>query len=210
MDSCDQLTPEQLLAEARRGCRESLGVLLEQYRHYLHLAARMQLGWRWRERVRPSDLVQETFLQASRHFGDFAGRSEREWRGWLRMILRRRLLRQVHKQLLPGAIGVPREMPLKPDAAGSDGSSTGAGGEPIHPGSSPSAPVRRRELADLMAERLARLAAPYRDVLVLRNLEGLSFAEVARRMGRSIGAVRVLWLRALDKLRRQGFPEDLA
>jgi RNA polymerase sigma-70 factor (ECF subfamily) len=209
MDSGNKPRPEQLLAEARQGRRDSLGALLEQYRRYLHLAARMQLGWRWRDRIQPSDLVQETFLQASRHFHAFAGQSEREWRGWLRTILRRRLLRQVHRQRLPGAPGVPRELPLAAEAAGSDAGPTRRPAEPVHPGSSPSAPARRRELADLLAERLARLPAPYRDVLVLRNLEGLPFPEVARRMGRSPGAVRVLWLRALDRLRQEQFSEDL-
>ena len=53
-----------------------------------------------------------------------------------------------------------------------------------------------------MADRLAGLPAHYRDVIVLRNLEGLSFDEVARRMGRTPGAVRLLWLRALDRLRQ--------
>ena len=62
--------------------------------------------------------------------------------------------------------------------------------------------AQRRELADLLAGQLARLPAAYREVLVLRNLEGLAFGEVARRMGRSAGAVRVLWLRALEHLRR--------
>jgi RNA polymerase sigma-70 factor (ECF subfamily) len=46
-------------------------------------------------------------------------------------------------------------------------------------------------------------------VLRLRNLEGLPFEEVARRMGRTPGAVRVLWLRALDRLRRELKKEDL-
>ena len=73
----------------------------------------------------------------------------------------------------------------------------------MSPGSSPSAPARRREVAAEVAKRLEGLPAPLRDVLVLRNLEGLPFAEVARRMGRSPGAVRVLWLRALERLRQQ-------
>jgi RNA polymerase sigma-70 factor (ECF subfamily) len=43
----------------------------------------------------------------------------------------------------------------------------------------------------------------------LRNLEGLSFEEVARRMGRTSGAIRALWLRALDRLRQLLKKEDL-
>jgi DNA-directed RNA polymerase specialized sigma24 family protein len=37
----------------------------------------------------------------------------------------------------------------------------------------------------------------------MRNLEGLSHEEVAARMGRAVGAVRMLWLRALSRLRRE-------
>ncbi len=49
---------------------------------------------------------------------------------------------------------------------------------------------------------MEKLPADYRDVLVLRHLEGLPFADVAKRMGRSPGAVRMLWLRALELLRK--------
>ena len=49
----------------------------------------------------------------------------------------------------------------------------------IAPQSSPSQQAARRERADLLAEALETLPAAYREVIVLRNLEGLSFAEVA-------------------------------
>ena len=67
--------------------------------------------------------------------------------------------------------------------------------------SSPSKHAQRRELSALIADQLARLSAAHRDVIVYRNLEGLAFDEVARRMQRTPGAVRVLWLRALEELR---------
>ena len=79
----------------------------------------------------------------------------------------------------------------------------------VHHGSSPSAQAQRRELVALVADQLARLPAPYRDVIVLRNLEGLPFNEVARRMSRTPGAVRVLWLRALERLRHMNPGEGL-
>ena len=53
------------------------------------------------------------------------------------------------------------------------------------PGSSPSAQVQRRERAAIVADQLARLPANYREVIVLRNLEGLAFEEVGRRMQRT-------------------------
>jgi RNA polymerase sigma-70 factor (ECF subfamily) len=62
--------------------------------------------------------------------------------------------------------------------------------------------MHQRERAAVLADQLARLRPQYRDVLVLRHLEELPFEEVARRMERSPGAVRMLWLRAIDELRR--------
>jgi RNA polymerase sigma-70 factor (ECF subfamily) len=61
--------------------------------------------------------------------------------------------------------------------------------------------VQQREEAVVLADRLAQLAEDYRDVLVLRNLQGLQFDEIAQRIGRSVGATRMLWLRAIEKLR---------
>ncbi len=59
----------------------------------------------------------------------------------------------------------------------------------------------RRERAVVLADTLADLSDDFREVIVLRNLMHLKFDEVAIRMGRSPVAARVLWTRALDKLR---------
>jgi RNA polymerase sigma-70 factor (ECF subfamily) len=79
----------------------------------------------------------------------------------------------------------------------------------VSPWSSPSDQAQRRELAAILADQLARLKPEYREVIVLRNLEGLAFEEVARRMGRTAGSVRMLWLRALDRLKQLLEKEDL-
>jgi RNA polymerase sigma-70 factor (ECF subfamily) len=68
-------------------------------------------------------------------------------------------------------------------------------------GLSPSSAMRERERSLAIAEELARLKPEYRDVIVLRNLEGLSFDEIGRRMNRRTGTVRMLWLRAMEKLK---------
>jgi RNA polymerase sigma-70 factor, ECF subfamily len=53
-----------------------------------------------------------------------------------------------------------------------------------------------------LADALDRLPDDYREVLILRHLEELSFPDVARRMGRSLDSVKNLWTRALARLRR--------
>ena len=50
---------------------------------------------------------------------------------------------------------------------------------------------------------MARLPADYAEVILLRNIEGLSHDEIALRMGRGSGAVRMLWVRALARLRQE-------
>jgi RNA polymerase sigma-70 factor (ECF subfamily) len=209
MCSTARQDPEQLLAEARRGSGESLGALLELYRNYLHLLARTQIDMHLQSRCNPSDLVQETFLQACHHFDQFRGQTPNELLGWLRSIFVHNLARVVEKQLVAQKRNARREVSLEKYHELLHRSSAHFEAALVSQCSSPSRQAERRELAALVADQLARLPAHYREVIVLRNLEGLSFDEVARRMGRSAGAVRILWLRALEQLRQMPLEENL-
>ena len=55
----------------------------------------------------------------------------------------------------------------------------------------------------MLANHLAELPSDYRKVLILRHCEGLPFKDIAKRMGRSTGAIRMLWLRAIGQIREQ-------
>ena len=68
--------------------------------------------------------------------------------------------------------------------------------------STPSQHVSKREQAVLLADALANLPEDYREVIILRHLEALPFAQVAERMGRSEDSVQKLWVRSLAALRR--------
>src|SRR5262249_8472883 len=89
--------PEQLLSRARSGDGVALGSLLELYRGYLALLARLQIGRRLQGKADPSDLVQETFLRVHQHFAQFRGASEGELMRWLRQILASRLEKLVRR-----------------------------------------------------------------------------------------------------------------
>ena len=69
------MTPDLgvLLQSARAGEGAALGRLLEPYRNYLTLLARLQVGRRLQGKVDASDLVQETFMEAHRDFDRFRG-----------------------------------------------------------------------------------------------------------------------------------------
>ena len=81
------------------------------------------------------------------------------------------------------------------------GSSQALGRLLADPGASPSASAQRREMSVVLADALAELTAEYREVLLLHSIEELEWEEVARIMGRSPAAVRMLWTRALKHLR---------
>jgi RNA polymerase sigma-70 factor (ECF subfamily) len=71
------------------------------------------------------------------------------------------------------------------------------------PGSTPSVHFDHLERELRLAEALARLPDDYRQVILLRNFEGLAHEEVAQRMKRGTGAVRMVWVRALARLRAE-------
>lgn len=179
-----------------------LGKLLQVYRNYLTVLASTQLDARLRRRVSPSDLVQEAMLGAYRDFPQFAGNSERELLAWLRQILIHCLHHAYETHFLARRRDVRCEVSLDDVQRALDQSAAGLAQFVADRGPSPSAPARQREFAVAIADLLARLRPEYRDVIVLRNLQGLPFEEVALRMDRKPGAVRMLWLRAIEQFRQ--------
>jgi RNA polymerase sigma-70 factor (ECF subfamily) len=190
--------PEQLLCLARMEDSRALGELLELYRGYLSLLARLQVGRRLQGKVDASDVVQETFLHAYRHFPQFHGTTEAELVGWLRQILAGRLAKLLRHYLGTRRRDVRLERELQAEL---DQSSQMLNQGLLYPGSSPSQQAAHREQAVLLSEALRRLPADYREVLILRHLEGLPFPDLARRMDRSLDSVKNLWTRALARLR---------
>src|SRR5262245_62001455 len=79
---------EKWVMQAREGNREALGDLLDLCRRYLLLLAQQELSPVVSAKVAPSDIVQETLMEAGRDFLDFRGATEKELHGWLRRILR--------------------------------------------------------------------------------------------------------------------------
>ncbi len=193
------LNPGHLLREAREGADEARGALLESYRVYLDLLARVEIGRRLRKKVDASDVVQETFLEAHRNFGTFRGSSEAEFVAWLRSILAARIANLVRHFVGTQARDVRREEGLQIDL---DQSSRALDRGLVALQSTPSQQVARREQGVLLAAALARLPDEYREVVVLRHLEELPFPEVAARMGRTVDSVQKLWVRALARLRQ--------
>jgi RNA polymerase sigma-70 factor (ECF subfamily) len=189
---------ERLLGAARAGDADALGRLLDGYRNYLLLLARLQLSRSLRGKADPADVVQETFLKAHRDFGQFRGATEPELMGWLRRILATTVANLVRHYR--GTQG--RDVRLERSVADElDRSSRALDGGLVARLSSPSERAARREQAVLLADALESLPPAYGEVIILRHLEELSFPEIARRLGRSLDSVKKLWIRGLAHLR---------
>ena len=205
LSSARKTSIRKLICEIRNGGTDQLGPLLDSYRNYLLLLAATQIDEKLRVRVSPSDLVQETMLGACREFAQFRGCEERELLAWLRQILINRLHAVVQQHVFAAKRDVRRELSFDEIGAGPPKSAANVGADAclVDRGPSPVTSAIRRENAMALADRLARMPPSYREVIVLRNLQGLSSEEVGTRLSRTNAAVRMLWLRAIKQLREQ-------
>ncbi|TWU48353.1 sigma-70 family RNA polymerase sigma factor [Rubripirellula reticaptiva] len=199
--SSDDVEFLPLLKQARAGNREALGQLLQWYGNYLTILATTQLDRRLRRRLNPSDIVQEAMLAAHKDFEDFRGNSQGELLCWLRTILIHTLHRSFKTHLRVEKRDIRREVSLESVSNRLEQSACNLAALLPGGGPSPSAPMQARERAVFLADQLSKLKPSYREVIVFRVLQGLSFDEIAERMDRKSGAVRMLWLRALESFK---------
>ncbi len=190
----------QLLSAQRHGDEAARAAVLEPFQPWLRLLARLQIDGEFQGKFDPSDIAQQTLLEAYRDLPKFRGQSEPELLAWLRQILAHVLGHEVRRHRGTQQRDMGREVSLEQSLAQS---SLRLGAILANDGPSPSQQAVAREQEVRLAEVLARLPEEYRDVIVLRNLEELPHEEIARRMRRSVGAVRMLWVRALAMLRSE-------
>ncbi|MBI3861935.1 MAG: sigma-70 family RNA polymerase sigma factor [Planctomycetia bacterium] len=168
----------------------------EKYRSYLLLLARLQLDKRWHARIDPSDLVQQTLLDAHARWHQL-GTENAELAAWLRKALANNLADAL-RNLRRAKRDVAREQSL--DVA-LDASSARLANFLAGDQSSPSQQASRNEDLLLLADALTQLPELQREAIVLHHLQGRSLSETAARLDRSDTATAGLLHRGLKKLR---------
>jgi RNA polymerase sigma-70 factor (ECF subfamily) len=204
-------------ARARKKCRRALNssahggyslrgafmehegdaLAVERFRDYLLLLARAQLGDRLRGKLEPSDVVQQTLLDAHRQRARFRGTTSAEMAGWLRRMLACNLadaVRALHRDRRDAT----RERSLE---AALDESSARVEAWLAAEQSSPSEQAQRGEDLLRLTEALTTLPEAQREALLLHYWEGLTLAETAARLQRSVASVAGLLQRGLKALR---------
>ena len=170
---------------------------LLQHEHRLSVLARLEINRRFGGKFDPSDVVQQTLMEAWQGWERMQARDEPQRIAWLRQILAHQLARFVRHHQGTQKRDVGRELSIDQSL---DQSARRLDAFLVAHDPSPSQIVSAQEQLDRLAQVLEELPEDYRQVILLRNLEELSHAEVAERMGRSEAAVRMLWIRALAAL----------
>lgn len=181
---------EDLLRRAREGSREALGLLFGGCGERLLALIRLRLGPALRQRVESRDVLQATFLKALLHVEGFRGEKRESLMAWLARIAQNEIRdqaafhgqkrREVAQTL---AVGGAQELDRLAATLRSETSR-----------------IALDERSARLVEALEELTAEHREVILLRELEELPFAEVAERMRRSPDACRMLLARAMAAL----------
>ena len=141
-----------------------------------------------REQTSAEDLVQETYLRAVRAFGNLVPNSN--LKGWLFVIMRNAWLNQIrHSQ------SGPRFVELETGEAGVSSRSDGHRDDPYV------VYMRKLERKQIQTA-IERLPDHYREIIVLRDIEGFSYQEIATMLSCPAGTVMSRLGRAREKLRR--------
>ncbi|MBL8870543.1 MAG: sigma-70 family RNA polymerase sigma factor [Planctomycetaceae bacterium] len=191
----------QVLKKALEGHASELEELLSMYRGYLLALAVARMDPRLRPRCDASDIVQDTMLEAFRDFRQFRGQQESEFLGWIRQILAHNLACAVKQHVLVEKRDIRKEVETPMQLAANESRLEMHENWFVDSAASPSSIVQKQEQLQSVLDRISKLPSHYRDVLLLRHIEELSFEEVAQRLGKTSGAVRMIWLRALESLR---------
>ncbi len=168
-------------------------------RPWLMRIAERELPAELRGKIDPSDVVQQTLLDAWRGESGFRGSSHPQRLAWLRVILRRVVLQHRRGLLQTAKRGAGAQRAVADAMAHTSLriEELAVGKEPA-----PDEVVDNAEQSLLVAEAIEKLPEDYRRVIELRHFHGHSHASVAAEIGRSAAATRMLWVRALVELRR--------
>ena len=179
------------------GSQENAVEELGRFRSYLRFLARVQLDRRLQAKVDPSDIVQQSLLQAHQAREQFRGATDAERAAWLRQILSRTLahaLRDFQREKRD----VAREVSL---SQAMDASSARLERWLQADQSHPDQRAERNERMLLVSDALERLPPDQRDAIILRYWQGLPLQDIGDELHRSPRAIAGLLQRGLKTLR---------
>jgi RNA polymerase sigma-70 factor, ECF subfamily len=198
--SSPELDTEELLARAGQGDASARGQLLVRHRRRLRGMVEVRMDARLTARVDPSDLVQETLVEAHRRLDAYLRNRPLPFYPWLRQLAVDRLIELNRRHIRAGKRTVQREEADRLQL--SDQSVQALVGRLVSPASSPGARIDRAEERQRLRAAMEHLSDRDREILVLRHLEQMAPPEIAVVLGIHEATVHTRHLRALQRLRR--------
>ena len=197
MAPIDNEKTQYLVALAKGGDQSALNKLCCVYSERVRRIIRFRLNQKLRSKLDSVDVVQDVLIQAMGGLKDFTYRSEGDFLRWLSRIAQNKL-RDIFDEFRADKRDIRREIPLKEEKRSTGGAHAG----PIGPigTTTPSVVMCRKEAIDRLENALDRLKPQYKEVIILKRIEGLSYAEIAERLGKSPEAVGMLLSRAMTAL----------
>ena len=181
---------EHLLAVARAGDKQALETLLER-----HQAQVYRFGMKMcRDPEDAKDVLQDTLLAMARGFRDFRGASSIST--WLYTIARSFCIKKRRRS----KFAPESERSLDTDVAG-EAKRLAA------PGENPDDAMAGKQVERALEQAIVELDPMYREVLLLRDVEGLTAPEVAEVLGVSVQAVKSRLHRAKSSVREHVAPQ---
>ena len=176
------LETEYLVYRAQAGDRQAFDSLVERYSERVGGMLRSQLAAHLRQTVEVEELVQETMVRAFRSLERFRWRGKGSFCAWLCAIAKHVVLKSLGQGQRYRALDIANKV--------------------LAEGPSPSTALQRGERFERLESALEGLSHAHRQVIRLARIDGLPIKEIAARMNRSPGAVKVLLFRALGELKR--------
>ncbi|MHC4133553.1 MAG: sigma-70 family RNA polymerase sigma factor [Planctomycetota bacterium] len=196
MSKDEKRTTEGLAREALGQDPEAFAALVQRLRGRLEMWISLRMGPLLRARLTEEDVLQETLLHAHRSLPDFRDQGQGSFRRWMFSVAENRL-RDLHKYHAAQKRDAAREAQIGPRSPAESQLLQSLSAS----GTSPSSAAHRRDLVSSLAESIARLPEPLRDVLVLRAIEERTFKEIAQQLEKPPATVKGLYVRALKSLR---------
>lgn len=190
-------TTQHLVTLAKNGNRTALEKLCQVYGERVHWIVRFRMGREIRSKLDSMDLVQDAFVLALQDLEDFTYKDEGDFLRWLSKIVENRIRDNV-KKLHADKRNIRKEVLLHNRAPTSGKSFAGALG-PIAT-TTPSVIVSKGEDLDKLEKAINKLTPEYREVIILKKIEGLSYKEIGNKLGKSSDAVGMLVSRAMISL----------
>jgi RNA polymerase sigma-70 factor (ECF subfamily) len=184
------------LDRARHGDDAAVTELFAEYRARVRRAVALRLDRRLAARLDVSDVLQETFLEASRRLPEYLRQRPLPFGLWLCWLAREKVIALHRQHLDADKRAVAREAPPLPADASSCFVQALAGREP-----SPSQIFAAEEAAERLRLALSRLDDDERDLILWRHFEQLTNGDIARLLNVSDAAAAKRYVRALERLR---------